>query len=72
MGLKTQYQACILALYSLISTLCNLFLRFRHVRGVLPTIALKNEEGETQRSLNIEKWDTDTITAFLNDWLEGF
>ncbi|KAI1730635.1 sep15/SelM redox domain-containing protein [Ditylenchus destructor] len=45
-------------------------LRIRHVRGALPTIALKGEDGQTQKSLNVEKWDTDTLTEFLNDWLE--
>lgn len=45
-------------------------LKVRHVRGTLPTIHLKSEDGQSQRTLNIEKWDTDTITEFLNDWLE--
>ena len=45
-------------------------LKVRHVRGTLPTIVLKSADGRPQRSLNIEKWDTDTITEFLNDWLE--
>ena len=45
-------------------------LKIRHVRGTLPTIVLKSADGRPQRSLNIEKWDTDTITEFLNDWLE--
>jgi hypothetical protein len=44
--------------------------KVRHIRGILPTISLKDEFGETQKSLNIEKWDTDTITAFLNAWVE--
>lgn len=35
-------------------------LKVRQVRGVLPTILLKNSDGQTQRTLNIEKWDTDT------------
>ncbi|KAI6243793.1 15 kDa selenoprotein [Aphelenchoides fujianensis] len=45
-------------------------LKIRHVRGVLPTIVLKNAEGVAQKTLNIERWDTDTIESFLNDWLE--
>ncbi|CAD5229581.1 unnamed protein product [Bursaphelenchus okinawaensis] len=45
-------------------------LRIRHVRGTLPTIVLKDGAGKPQKTLNIEKWDTDTITDFLNDWLE--
>lgn len=45
-------------------------LKIRYVRGVLPTIVLKNADGQTQKSLNVEKWDTDTLREFLNDWLE--
>ena len=45
-------------------------LKIRHVRGVLPTIVLKSADGQTQKSLNVEKWDTDTLREFLNDWLE--
>ncbi|KAE9547956.1 hypothetical protein FO519_008833 [Halicephalobus sp. NKZ332] len=45
-------------------------LKIRHVRGILPTVVLKSADGRPQKSLNIEKWDTDTITEFLNDWLE--
>jgi hypothetical protein len=44
--------------------------KVKQVRGTLPTILLKSADGRTQRTLNIEKWDTDTITDFLNDWLE--
>uniref|UniRef100_A0A0M3ICU9 Selenoprotein F n=1 Tax=Ascaris lumbricoides TaxID=6252 RepID=A0A0M3ICU9_ASCLU len=44
--------------------------KVRHVRGTLPTIKLKDVYGETQQTLNIEKWDTDTITEFLNTWIE--
>uniref|UniRef100_A0A1I7ZDX5 Selenoprotein F n=1 Tax=Steinernema glaseri TaxID=37863 RepID=A0A1I7ZDX5_9BILA len=43
--------------------------KVRHVRGVLPTIVLKSYSGESKR-FNIEKWDTDTITDFLNSWLD--
>uniref|UniRef100_A0A915EPZ9 Selenoprotein F n=1 Tax=Ditylenchus dipsaci TaxID=166011 RepID=A0A915EPZ9_9BILA len=45
-------------------------LKIRHVRGVLPTISLKGEDGQTAKSLNVEKWDTNTITEFLNGWLD--
>lgn len=45
--------------------------KVRHVRGTLPTIKLKDIDGETQQTMNIEKWDTDTITEFLNMWLES-
>ncbi|KAK0404673.1 hypothetical protein QR680_017565 [Steinernema hermaphroditum] len=43
--------------------------KVRHVRGVLPTIVLKNYAGESKK-FNIEKWDTDTISEFLNRYLE--
>ncbi len=48
----------------------GIHVQVRHVRGVLPTIRLKDEFGETQQTMNIEKWDTDTVTEFLNTWLE--
>jgi hypothetical protein len=45
-------------------------LKIKHVRGTLPTIVLKSADGLPQKTLNIEKWDTDTITQFINEWLE--
>jgi len=45
-------------------------MKVRHVRGSLPTIVLKDNVGQVQRTMNVERWDTDTITEFLNDWLE--
>ncbi|VDK42448.1 unnamed protein product [Anisakis simplex] len=44
--------------------------KVRHVRGTLPTIKLKDRFGETHQTLNIEKWNTDTIKDFLNNWLD--
>ncbi|CAG9531458.1 unnamed protein product [Cercopithifilaria johnstoni] len=44
--------------------------KVHHVRGTLPTIKLLDAQGEVQKIMNIEKWDTDTITEFLNTWLE--
>ncbi|KAK6113344.1 Sep15/SelM redox domain family protein [Brugia pahangi] len=44
--------------------------KVHHVRGTLPTIKLLDAQGEVQKTMNIEKWDTDTITEFLNTWLE--
>ncbi|KAI3415757.1 hypothetical protein GPALN_005341 [Globodera pallida] len=41
-------------------------LKVRQVRGVLPTILLKSEDGQTHKTLSVEKWDTDTVTEFLN------
>uniref|UniRef100_A0AC35TMP3 Sep15_SelM domain-containing protein n=1 Tax=Rhabditophanes sp. KR3021 TaxID=114890 RepID=A0AC35TMP3_9BILA len=45
-------------------------LKVRHVRGVLPTLIMRDSKGKAQKTLNIESWNTDTITEFLNDWLE--
>ncbi|KAK6021238.1 hypothetical protein OSTOST_13098 [Ostertagia ostertagi] len=44
--------------------------RVRHVRGVRPQIVLKDRSGSTAQTFNIEKWDTDTIKDFLNEWIE--
>lgn len=45
-------------------------LKVRFARGTLPTVLLKSEDGQIQKTLNVEKWDTDTLTDFLNDWLD--
>lgn len=45
-------------------------LKIKYLSGVLPTIVLKNADGQTQKSFNVEKWDTDTLREFLNDRLE--
>ncbi|KAK5983382.1 15 kDa selenoprotein [Trichostrongylus colubriformis] len=44
--------------------------RVRHVRGVRPQILLKDSSGSTVNTLNIEKWDTNTIKEFLDEWIE--
>ncbi|VDN03671.1 unnamed protein product [Thelazia callipaeda] len=45
--------------------------KVRHVRGTLPTIKLLDAQAaEVKKIMNIEKWDTDAITEFLNTWLE--
>jgi len=44
--------------------------KVKHVRGVRPQIVLKDHTGSNRQTLNIEKWDTDTITEFLNQWIE--
>ncbi|EPB78121.1 hypothetical protein ANCCEY_02761 [Ancylostoma ceylanicum] len=60
--------------------------RVRQVRGVRPQIKLKgalsllactcpirtfqDDAGITKQTLNIEKWDTDTIKDFLNQWID--
>uniref|UniRef100_A0A183CGY5 LisH domain-containing protein n=1 Tax=Globodera pallida TaxID=36090 RepID=A0A183CGY5_GLOPA len=46
-------------------------LKVRQVRGVLPTILLKSEDGQTHKTLSVEKWDTDTVTEFLNGALSS-
>lgn len=45
-------------------------LKIRQVRGSLPKIVLKNADGQPQKTLNIERWDTDTLTEFINEWIE--
>ncbi|CAI4223889.1 unnamed protein product [Auanema sp. JU1783] len=44
--------------------------RVKHVRGVRPQIVLKDHKGISRQTLNIEKWDTGSITDFLNQWIE--
>ncbi|CAJ0955262.1 unnamed protein product, partial [Mesorhabditis belari] len=44
--------------------------KVRHVRGVRPQIVLKDLKGITRQTLNIEKWDTNTIIDFLVQWTE--
>uniref|UniRef100_A0A1I7TQD9 Selenoprotein F n=1 Tax=Caenorhabditis tropicalis TaxID=1561998 RepID=A0A1I7TQD9_9PELO len=44
--------------------------RVKHVRGVRPQVALKDAEFKTKEVLSVEKWDTDTLIDFFNQWLE--
>ncbi|PAV75637.1 hypothetical protein WR25_07972 isoform A [Diploscapter pachys] len=44
--------------------------KVRHVRGVRPTIILKDASGVPRQTLNVEKWDTNTLTGFLNEWVQ--
>ncbi len=37
----------------------------QYVRGADPILNLYNEHEEQVESMGIEKWDTDTLTAFL-------
>lgn len=39
----------------------------QYVRGADPILNLFNERDEQVESLGIEKWDTDTLTAFLEE-----
>jgi hypothetical protein len=38
-----------------------------YVRGADPVLRLYNEQDEQVESMGIEKWDTDTLTAFLQE-----
>ncbi|EFO93570.1 hypothetical protein CRE_02632 [Caenorhabditis remanei] len=44
--------------------------RVKHVRGVRPQVALKDADFKTMETLSVEKWDTDTLIDFFNQWLE--
>ncbi|GMT23858.1 hypothetical protein PFISCL1PPCAC_15155, partial [Pristionchus fissidentatus] len=44
--------------------------RVKHVRGVRPQVVLKDSSGNARQALNVEKWDTDTLIDFLNQWIE--
>lgn len=44
--------------------------RVKHVRGVRPQVALKDIDLNTKEVLSVEKWDTDTLIDFFNQWLE--
>ncbi|CAF1308857.1 unnamed protein product [Rotaria sordida] len=39
----------------------------QYVRGADPVLNLFNEQDEQVESMGIEKWDTDTLTAFLEE-----
>ena len=43
---------------------------FQHVPGAEPVLHLYNDKDEKVRTLGIEKWNTDTITAFLEENLQ--
>ncbi|CAF1619682.1 unnamed protein product, partial [Adineta steineri] len=38
-----------------------------YVRGADPILNLFNDRDEQVESMGIEKWDTDTLTAFLEE-----
>ena len=44
-------------------------LRIKYERGAEPIIKLLDEDHHVQQTFGIEKWDTDTIEAFLQDRL---
>ncbi|XP_074604548.1 selenoprotein F [Brevipalpus obovatus] len=41
-------------------------LTVKHVRGTLPTIKMLDERGNVVEELSLTKWDTDTVTEFLD------
>ncbi|KAK7504396.1 hypothetical protein BaRGS_00004262 [Batillaria attramentaria] len=45
-------------------------LTVRYVRGADPVIKLMDEDRNVQQELGIDKWDTDTIEAFLRSRLQ--
>ncbi|EDQ90618.1 uncharacterized protein MONBRDRAFT_18443 [Monosiga brevicollis MX1] len=51
----------------------SMFKNLKHVHKHLapPRLQLFNADGEMAEELNIESWDTDTITEFLEDRLEA-
>ncbi|CAB3406065.1 unnamed protein product [Caenorhabditis bovis] len=44
--------------------------KVKQVRGVRPTVLLKDISGVTKETLNVEQWDTDTLIDFFNQWIE--
>jgi len=44
-------------------------LRIKYERGAEPIIKLLDEDHHVQQTFGIEKWDTDTIEAFLQSRL---
>lgn len=45
-------------------------LSIKYERGADPIIKLKNEKHEVVETLSIDKWDTDTVEAFLKERLQ--
>ncbi|CAF0907109.1 unnamed protein product [Adineta ricciae] len=43
------------------------FFNVQYVRGADPILNLFNEQDEQIESMGIEKWDTDTLTSFLEE-----
>ena len=46
-------------------------LSIKYVRGADPVIKLMDEDRIVQQTFGIEKWDTDTIEAFLQSRLRN-
>lgn len=45
-------------------------LAIKWVRGTLPTMKLLDENGNLAEELSLTKWDTDTVTEFLDEHLK--
>ncbi|XP_053208996.1 selenoprotein F-like [Panonychus citri] len=45
-------------------------LTVKWVRGTLPTMKLLDENGNLAEELSLTKWDTDTVTEFLDEHLK--
>ncbi|EGD77192.1 hypothetical protein PTSG_08285 [Salpingoeca rosetta] len=46
-------------------------MKHKHINGAPPRLKLMDKKGKVVEVLNIEKWDTDTVTAFLEERLEA-
>lgn len=45
-------------------------LHIKYVRGLDPTVKLMDKEGNVKETLNINKWNTDTVQEFFETHLE--
>lgn len=41
-----------------------------YARGAMPTLILKDDNGDVQETLAIDKWDTDTVKEYLGQHLK--
>lgn len=46
-------------------------LDIEYARGAMPTLILKNEAGDEVETLDLEKWDTDTVREYLTRHLNN-
>lgn len=46
-------------------------LHIKYVRGLDPTVKLMDKEGNVKETLNINKWNTDTVQEFFETHLEN-
>eukprot|EP00045_Choanoeca_perplexa_P022449 m.9591 g.9591 ORF g.9591 m.9591 type:complete len:150 (-) comp9455_c0_seq1:52-501(-) len=45
-------------------------LKTKHIQAAAPRLKMMNDKGVVMERLNIESWDTDTVTEYLNERLE--